>query len=101
MKHHAVVATIVLISTCAALSSAVEPLPNDETNWRGAPWWRALRAESYYKQCHSSCTEFSQGTKTTVELCDDSEVDLRACVVAEEHQHFRVKRFALRDTALI
>jgi len=73
MKHCAVVATIVLISLGAALS-AVEPQSTEETNWRSAPWWRALRAESYYKQCHSSCTELSQGTKTTVELCDDSEV---------------------------
>ena len=41
---------------------------------KAAPWWDALRAESYYRTCHSSCTENSRGTKTTVELCDDTKV---------------------------
>ena len=71
MKHCVALATLVLVSAEAALS-AVEPQPTQEL--RGAPWWRALQAETYYKQCHSSCTEFSQGTKTTVELCDDTQV---------------------------
>lgn len=29
---------------------------------------------SFYKTCQSSCTDFSQGTKVSVELCDDTEV---------------------------
>lgn len=94
MKHCAVVATaIVLISMDAALSSAVEPQPQptEETDWRGAPWWRALRAESYYKECHSSCTEFSQGTKTTVELCDDAKVHLLYVVIADDISRSRAK----------
>ena len=41
---------------------------------RAAPWWEALRDESYYKKCHSSCTEASRGVTTRVELCDDTEV---------------------------
>jgi len=69
MKLPAVVVAVMLISLPAALYAAEE-----EMDLRAAPWWRALRAETYYKQCHSSCTESSQGTKTTVELCDDTEV---------------------------
>ena len=75
MKHCAVVVSAVVLISFDAVLGAVE-----ETEWRGAPWWRALRAESYYKQCHSSCTEFSQGIKTTVELCDDSEVGVDPCM---------------------
>ena len=41
---------------------------------RVAPWWSALRDESFYKTCHSSCTDYSQGTTTRVELCDDTDV---------------------------
>jgi hypothetical protein len=41
---------------------------------RADPWWSALRAEAYYRQCQSSCTEHSRGVATTVELCDDTEV---------------------------
>lgn len=41
---------------------------------KAAPWWAALRDEAFYRQCQSSCTEFSRGTMTRVELCDDTEV---------------------------
>ena len=87
MKHCVALATLVLISTNAA-HSAVEPLPTEEL--RSAPWWRALRAETYYKQCHSSCTEFSQGTKTTVELCDDTQVHYLLQFPTKD-MHFRLK----------
>ena len=86
MKHCVTLATLVLICAEAALS-AVESQPTEEL--RGAPWWRALRAETYYKQCHSSCTELSQGTKTTVELCDDTQV--HSCHIPTKNAHFRVK----------
>ena len=43
-------------------------------DFKAAPWWDALRDEAFYRQCQSSCTEHSQGIKTTVELCDDREV---------------------------
>ncbi len=49
---------------------------NAKVDTKAAPWWDALRAESYYRQCHSSCTEYSKGTKTTVELCDDTQVTI-------------------------
>lgn len=45
-----------------------------EFSAKAAPWWDALRDEAFYRQCQSSCTEFSQGIKTTVELCDDTQV---------------------------
>ena len=41
---------------------------------RMSPWIKAVRDEAFYRQCQSSCTEFSQGTMTKVELCDDTDV---------------------------
>ena len=51
-------------------------LEKSEFNAKAAPWWDALRDEAFYRQCQSSCTEFSQGIKTTVELCDDTQVSV-------------------------
>ncbi len=63
-----------LVSASIATSSSFggEDLPM--TLDRAAPWWEALRDESYYKRCHSSCTDYSKGVATKVELCDDTEV---------------------------
>ena len=80
MKLPAVVVAIMLISLDTVLCAAEE-----ETDSRAAPWWHALRAKTYSEQCHSSCTESSQGTKITVELCNDTEVLVshreKSCVI--------------------
>ena len=61
---------IVILAFLAAGSS----LALSDQEERSSPWVEALRQESFYRKCHSSCTEYSKGTTTRVELCDDTEV---------------------------
>ncbi len=78
-----------LIFFVAALSAAVnaeeEPLLR-----RGgsAPWWWNINGKER-PICRSGCTDFSVGTRTTVELCDDSDV-------CKAHQRLSVDAWATR-----
>jgi len=56
---------VAVVAASVAAEDAIE---------RAAPWWEALREDAFWRQCQSSCTEFSKGTRTNVELCDDTAV---------------------------
>ena len=40
---------------------------------RAAPWW-VQKEEAKRRKCKSSCTEYSKGVKSYVNLCDDEAV---------------------------
>ena len=76
MRPVAISSILVLSSAFAAGAAGSD---NDEL-LRINPWIKAVRDEAFYRQCQSSCTDYSQGTMTKVELCDDTEVSsLNGC----------------------
>lgn len=61
-------ALILLLAASASCSEV-----NNEVEFRrGAPWWDQDSA-SAAATCHSSCTDYSVGVRTKVELCDDTD----------------------------
>ena len=40
---------------------------------RAAPWW-VQKEEAKRRECRSSCTQYSKGVKSLVNLCDDTKV---------------------------
>ena len=45
---------------------------------RAAPWWEQ-KEEAKRRECRSSCTQYSKGVKSVVNLCDDTKV-CRVCI---------------------
>ena len=52
-----------------------ELIEEDLLSTRAAPWW-VQNEETRRKRCRSSCTEYSKGVRSYVNLCDDKEVTL-------------------------
>lgn len=77
---------ILTASASAPLLASATYSANSPLATKAAPWWAALRDEAYYRQCQSSCTEFSKGTTTKVELCDDTEVKNQRMHIVQDHE---------------